>query len=112
MSTLDELIEKRKVEINVDEKAQREKKAAEEKAKREDERNYNASVGYGILGALGGLVGGFVFYIIVGIIAAIVMWSSKPFSEVAAWMLLIISLLIGGIIGFLYVFNGIRKKSD
>ena len=99
MKKFEDLLSKRDDEIE-----------AAEKARREDERNYNASVGYGILGALGGLVGGFVFYIVVGLLAVIVTWSSKPFSETTAIIILILSLLIGGIIGFLMVFNDSRKK--
>lgn len=94
MKKFEELLAKRNAEIE-----------AEERERIADEKNFNASIGSGILGTFYGLVIGFVVFFCVELFLEIV-WSNKY-----GMLIFIISMLLGGIIGWYGGFNGTRKKS-
>ncbi len=94
MKKFEELLAKRNAEIE-----------AEDRERIADEKNYNAAIVQGILGTFYGLVIGFVVFFCVGLVSEII------FGNKYNIIIFIISMLLGGIIGWYGGFNGTRKKS-
>ena len=79
-----------------------------------DNSNLTSSVGSGILGGLGGVVGGLVIGFCVGLIVQIASCISNDWTEKGSGkysgIIIVFSMIIGGIIGYVANFNSKRKK--
>lgn len=79
----------------------------------EDNKNIAASAGRGILGSVIGIIVGFVFGIIMGLVVQIVSCvssGSSKGSDKFNLAIIIVSAIIGGLLGFFSIFSTYREK--
>jgi ABC-type antimicrobial peptide transport system permease subunit len=110
MNKLEDLLKKRNAEI-----------AAQQERERLDKKNYNDSVWYGILGVVIGVIVGFIGYIALAIALAIFtgihdlfaahdLFQNKSNENSFYHTLLVICIILGIIIGYIYGFTDHRKR--
>jgi hypothetical protein len=103
MKSLDELKKERKKELVED-----------DETIRKDEKNYFSSIGFGVLGSLGGVGVGFAIGFVLGLIIQIGGCIANPDEPTRldniGIIVLFASTIIGGVIGYVSGFSGNREK--